>query len=102
MRTKKQTSERRRSRKLGTGAWVLILILTAALFWQLQSLQKQVAAAENERDDYAAQVAAIEQENDAMRSDLKEGVTPDKVEEIARDELGWTKSNEYVFYDQRN
>ena len=37
------------------------------------------------------------QENDALRADIEEGCTPEKMQEIARRELGWVLPGEYVF-----
>ena len=37
------------------------------------------------------------QENDALSADIEEGCTPEKMQEIARRELGWLLPGEYVF-----
>ena len=47
--------------------------------------------------DYAALVAAQRQENAALEADIAAGPTDEKLEEIARDELGLVKPGEYVF-----
>lgn len=44
----------------------------------------------------------LKQDNEALRADIAEGATDEKMEELARNELGWTDSNEYVFYDKSN
>ena len=61
-----------------------------------------VESARAQRDSYADQVAELQQENDALKEDIAEGVTPEKIEEIARDELGYVTPGEYVFYDTSN
>lgn len=82
--------------------WLLILLLLAALGWTLRTVQTQVQSAEAERDRYALQVAQAEQDNEALRADIAEGATEEKMKELAREQLGWTDPNEYVFYDRPN
>ena len=81
---------------------LLIVVLLAALGWQLYGLRQQVQRAQRERDRYAGQVEEIRQENDALEADIAEGMTPEKVEEIARDQLGLVTPGEYVFFDISN
>lgn len=78
---------------------VLVLTLLAGIGWQLVHLQDQVQAAEAQRDQLAGQVQAQQQENDALAADIAEGATPEKIEELARDELGMVKDGERVFVD---
>ena len=72
---------------------VVLLVLLGAIGWQLYGLQSKVAA---------AQVEQTQRENDALAADIAEGPTPEKIEEIARDELGLVTPNEYVFDDISN
>ena len=44
-------------------------------------------------------MAQTRRENDALAADIAEGPTREKIEEIARDELGLVTPNEYVFDD---
>ncbi len=81
---------------------VVILALLAAIGFQLRQLQAQVENAQAEKDRYAAQVDQLQQENDALKEDIAEGITPEKVEEIARDELGYVTPDEYLFCDTSN
>lgn len=76
---------------------LLILMLLAAVSWRLVALRDQVRAAEAERDRVAEQVETQKQENDALAADIEEGCTPEKMQEIARRELGWVLPGEYVF-----
>ena len=69
---------------------IVLLVVLAAIGWQLYGLQSKVAA---------AQVAQTQRENDALAADIAEGPTREKIEEIARDELGLVTPNEYVFDD---
>ena len=81
---------------------IAILLILAAIGWQLYSLQGQIASTQAEKDRTAQQVEMLKQNNDALRADIAEGATDEKMMELARDELGWTDPNEYVFYDRSN
>lgn len=76
---------------------LVILVLLAAIGWQLYGLWSQVRRAQEEREQYAALVAEKQRENAALEADITEGPTDEKLEEIARDELGLVKPGEYVF-----
>lgn len=98
------TAKKQRAKKHGGSVLILLLILTVlgGVGWQLRSLRQQVQSAQMENEQYARQVREMEQSNAALRSDITEGATDEKMEEIAREELGWTKDNEYVFYDKQS
>ena len=100
----KQTKASKRPQRIGGGMGVriLVVVLLAAIGWQLYSLRHQVAQAREDRDQLAAQVTAQQQENDALAADIAQGGTQEKMEEIARDELGLVAPGEYVFYDVSN
>ena len=76
---------------------VVILVLLGAIGWQLYGLQSQLEEAQAERDSFAQQVADRQRENAALQADIDEGPTEEKLQEIARDELGLVKPGEYVF-----
>lgn len=76
---------------------LLIVILLAALVCEVYALREQVSEAEAEKARIAALVEGKRQENDVLRADIKEGCTPEKMQEIARRELGWVLPGEYVF-----
>lgn len=85
--------------RLRTGllAKLLIVILLAALVCKVYALREQVLDAEAEKARITAQVEGKRQENDALAADIEEGCTPEKMQEIARRELGWVLPDEYVF-----
>lgn len=76
---------------------VVILVLLGAIGWQLYGLQSQLEEAQAERDSFAQQVADRQRENAALQADIDEGPTEEKLQEIARDELGLVKPGEYLF-----
>jgi cell division protein FtsB len=76
---------------------LVILMLLAAIGWKVYDLRGQLQAAQAEKEAYALQVEEQQQKNDALAADIAEGPTAEKIEEIARNELGYVKSGEYVF-----
>ena len=96
MAGKKRTEKKPRP-KAGLLTKIVIVVLLAAMGWQLYELQDQLRSAEVEKEAYQQQVAEQQQENDALAADIAEGPTPEKIEEIARNELGYVKPGEYVF-----
>ena len=92
-----RTTKRRKVLRTGLLTKLLILILLAALGCQLYALQEQVEQARTEREAVFARVESLRQENDALQADIDEGCTPEKMQEIARRELGWLLPGEYVF-----
>ena len=95
----KQKKQRTRSSFLTK---LLVLLLVGSIGWQLFHLQGQVRTAEAEKDALAAQVQAKQQENDALSADIAQGSTQEKMEEMAREELGVVYPGERVFYDTSN
>lgn len=94
----KKGHEKKQSRpRAGILTKAVILVLLAAIGWQLYDLHGQIKNAQTEKEQYAAQVEAQRRENEALKADIEEGPTPEKIEEIARNELGLVKSGEYVF-----
>ena len=76
---------------------VVIAVLLMTLGWQIYDLRGQIVGARDEQERYAAQVEEKKRENAALKADIAEGPTAEKLEDIARDELGYVKSGEYVF-----
>lgn len=76
---------------------LVIVVLLAAIGWQVYDLRGQIAGAQAEKESYATQVEQRELENAALRADIEEGPTEEKLQDIARDELGYVKPGEYVF-----
>ena len=81
---------------------LLLLVLLAGIGWQLFTLRDQVEDARANMEVLSVRVDARRQENSALAADIAEGSTPEKMEEIAREELGLVTQDEYVFYDVSN
>lgn len=76
---------------------LIIIVLLAVLGFKVYDLHGQIEMAEEERASYQEQVDEKKQENAALAADLAEGPTDEKLQDIARDELGYVKPGEYVF-----
>ena len=97
-----QKAEKQKRPRAGLLTKLVIVALLGAIGWQLYGLQSKVADAQAEKEQYAAQVAKLRRENDALAADIAEGPTQEKIEEIARDKLGLVTRDEYVFEDISN
>ena len=95
-------AQKRKNAKAGLATKLVIVLLLAAIGWQLYDLQDQVKAARAEKEAYAQQVAKMEKENEELAADIAEGPTPEKMEEIAREELNLVTPGEYAIYDISN
>ena len=96
-----QSSRKRRRRRVNPFLYLIFVLATSAILagvgWQLYQLRDQVAAAQAEKERYETEVEMLRQENDALAADIAEGATEEKMEEVARKELGLVTQGEYVF-----
>ena len=95
----KQTRQRTRASLLTK---VLLLVLLAGIGWQLVHIRAQVEDAQAEKVRLETQVQEQQQANDALAADIAEGSTQEKMEEIAREELGLVAPGERLFIDTSN
>ena len=112
-KTATPTKKRQRA-KSGLLTRVLILILLVGICAQLYTLRGQVERAQTDQELLAAQVDAQRRPVPGTEFDIPcdclilsaglipEGTTPEKMEELAREELGLVTPDEYVFYDVSN
>lgn len=94
---KERPKAKPRRRGGGLAIKLVLVLLLAGVSWQLYQLRDQVAAAQAEKERYAAEVEMLRQANDALAADIAEGATEEKMEEVARKELGLVTQGEYVF-----
>ena len=87
----------RRRKKVKVRARPLTKLVILVLLVATPEMREQARRAQEEREQYAALVAEKQRENAALEADITEGPTDEKLEEIARDELGLVKPGEYVF-----
>lgn len=94
---KKAQAKKRARPRMGFMMKTVILVLLVAIGWQLYQLQGQLETAQADKTRYEELVAKQQQENDALKADIAEGPTAEKMEQIARDALGYVKPGEYIF-----
>ncbi len=99
---RRRSRNERKPRHVNVVVIVLVLVILAAMGWRLNGLRAQLETARFERDRYQDQVDAMEQKNASLSADIEEGVTDEKVEDIARNDLGMVLPGEYVFYNTGN
>lgn len=91
-----------KKKKTGGIAKVLSrLVLAALLIYSaiaLYDLQSQIHTARQREAELLHQVAQMTEENEALRTDIKEADKAEKMEEIAREKLGMVKNGEKIFY----
>lgn len=98
---KKPVKEKAKARS-GFFTKLIIVILLVAMIWQWNALQEKLDAAEMQRQQLAAQVAAKGAENDAIQQSIDQGGSLEEMLRIAREQLGLVAPNEKVFYDTSN
>lgn len=75
----------------------LIFLLYAAV--KIVGLQSQIAEKKDQLNSLNMRVEEYEASNEAMKEDLKSGVSDEDISEIARTELGYAEPGERVFVD---
>lgn len=79
---------------------VLVAVLLCASFAiSLFTVIKEKNDIEKEINDIETALAQVNRENDNLRDKLSSDNTDEYVEEIARDQLGFVKPGERVYYD---
>ncbi len=78
---------------------VLFCALVCYFVATLISLQVQVRAQENNVEDLKAQYQQQLDENEELKHLIEEGNESDYIEKIAREQYGYAKPDERVYYD---
>lgn len=99
MKQRQQSPEKKKKERVRSSLLtrIVILLLLAGVGLQLWHLNGQVAAAAAQREELAAEVAQMEQENSALEADIAGGSTTEKMKELARSELDYVEPGEYIF-----
>ena len=90
----KEVQDHPRKPKSGAAGILAKVVLVAVLAYAgvtLLHLQQET--------QLTAQVQELQDRNNALRSDIAASGNPDKLEEVARSELGMVESVEKVFYE---
>ena len=98
----KAEETRKQKKRVGITGILVKLVLVALMVYAgitLYNLQGQIQSAKAQQAQLTAQVQSLQDQNSTLRSDIAAAGDQEKLEEVARDELGMVKSGEKVFYD---
>ncbi len=101
MRTEKGTKEKK-TKKAGFLTKIVLVVLLVYAGMSLYTIQNQIRSAKDEQEKLAAQVDTLRRENDSLTSDIADSNNPEKLQDVARSELGMVMPGERVFYDVSN
>ena len=101
MRTEKGTKEKK-TKKAGFLTKIVLVVLLVYAGMSLYTIQNQIRSAKDEQEKLAAQVDTLRRENDSLTSDIASSDNPEKLQDVARSELGMVMPGERVFYDVSN
>ena len=99
---KQQAASKTAKPKSGVAGLLVKVILVVLLVYAavtLYHLQEQIQTARSQEAALAAQVQGLSDENDALRADIADAGKQEKLEDVARNDLGMVKSGEKVYYD---
>ena len=99
---KKGTRMQPEGKKSGLTGILVKLVLIAMIIYAgvtLHGLYQQIQSAEAQRTQLMSEVQTYENENAVLSMDIEHAEDPDKLEKVARDELGMVKNGEKVFFD---
>ena len=98
----KHTTNPASAKRSGIAGILVKLVLIALLIdagITLYNLQSQIQAGQAQPAELTARAQSLEDENNALRADIAAAGDQEKLEDVARDELGMVQSGEKVFYD---
>jgi len=101
LRTEKGTKEKK-TKKAGFLTKIVLVVLLVYAGMSLYTIQNQIRSAKDEQEKLAVQVDTLRRENDSLASDIADSNNPEKLQDVARSELGMVMPGERVFYDVSN
>lgn len=75
----------------------LLAMLCLGVMVQLSALNRQIDAAQEEREAYAQELEELRRTNTKLAEDISRRDDPDLIEEIAREDLGMARPGEKIF-----
>lgn len=101
MRTGKGTKEKK-TKKAGFLTKVVLVVLLVYAGISLYTIQNQIQSAKDEQTKLASQVDTLRRENDSLSADIADSGNSQKLQDVARSQLGMVMPGERVFYDVSN
>ena len=96
----KKTKNNKRRPNFVTG--LVLVVLLAVMVIELGQVYGKLRAAKREQADIGIQIQQLQQQNDALESDLSKAGDEEFVKELAGTQLGLAESGERIFYDVNN
>jgi len=78
---------------------LVLMVLLAVMAIELVQVYGKLRTARREQTSLSAQIQQLQQENEALESDLSRADDEDFIMELARTQLGLAESGERIFYD---
>lgn len=78
---------------------LVLMVLLAVMAIELVQVYGKLHTARREQTSLSAQIQQLQQENEALESDLSRADDEDFIMELARTQLGLAESGERIFYD---
>ena len=78
---------------------LVLVVLLAVMALELVQVYGKLRTAKKEQAAITAQVQQLQQQNDALESDLSKAGDEEFMKELARTQLGLAESGERIFYD---
>ena len=90
---------KKKTRKANPLVLLVIAVLVVVLGVQILKVYQKVSFAKEEESQLEQQLAAQQEENDSLRSDLRKAGDEDFIKRLARELLGLAEEGERIFYD---
>lgn len=90
-------SSRPKMRRSSMFAIMLLIVLTIAMGYVLHQMNTQLDLARAEQAVYAQRLANLQDTNARLADDIAHSDDPERIEEIARNDLGMASEGEKIF-----
>jgi cell division protein DivIC len=91
---------KKRRYKLRLTKRAVVIGLVAVLAFagvQFYKLEEQISAQQKELEGLQTQIEAAKDTNEDLQTRIDSASTPDSIEQLAREKLGWVKDGEILF-----
>ena len=93
---------KKKTKKSGGIVLLVVLLLIGVVGFELVTVYGQIAAAQEQERQLAAQVTEQRLANASLQQDLARADDEEFIKELAREELGLAEPGERIFYDVNN
>ena len=93
---------KKKTKKSGGIVLLVVLLLIGVVGFELVNVYGQIATAQEQERQLAAQVTEQRLANASLQQDLARADDEEFIKELAREELGLAEPGERIFYDVNN